>query len=85
MALPKGALPKGLTGLCSSSAVVIGFNLAVSHTILKLVLVAYTYSIILSLFTELFHAIFQFFLSVLKNWHVHSLHSPSASSHARVA
>ena len=70
---PKGVLPKGLTGLCSSSTVVIGFSLAVSHTILILVLVAYTYSIILSLFTERYHATFQFFLSVLKNWHLYPL------------
>ena len=45
---------KMLTGLCSFSANIVGFDLVVSHTKLRLVIVAQTYSVIFSLFTEFF-------------------------------
>ena len=35
-----GALPRGLTGLCSSSAIIVSFDLVVSHTKLRLALAA---------------------------------------------
>ena len=48
-----GALLRGLTGLCSSSAIVVSFDLVVFHTKLRLALVAQFYVLLLAFSTKL--------------------------------